>query len=54
MSVAITKVEMVPQSVDCGSEFKISVWAYEVTNGAGDRELPFRLRSDDEKGQLVV
>lgn len=45
--VAITKIEISPQTVKCKESFLISVCAFQITNGAGDRSLPFRLKSDD-------
>lgn len=54
MSVAITKIELVPQSVDCGSAFTISVCAYEISNGAGDRRLPFRLKDDPHVAEQTI
>lgn len=45
--VVITKVEILPQTMKCKENFLISVCAFQITNGAGDRSLPFRLKSDD-------
>lgn len=44
--VVITKVEISPQAVKCKQSFLISVCAFQITNGAGDRSLPLRLKSD--------
>lgn len=45
--IVITKVEISPKNVNTGNEFKIAVFAYPITNGAGERKLPFRLRTKD-------
>ena len=41
--VAITKVEIQPKEIYSGTQFVISVSAFEVTHGAGERRLPFKL-----------
>lgn len=46
--IAITKVEVTPRSVHCGDEVTIAAYVYEVSNGAGDRKMPFRLRDDTD------
>lgn len=46
--LAITKVELTPQTVYCKSTFKIAICVYPITNGAGDRKLPTRLSGTEE------
>lgn len=40
--VAITKVEIQPKEIYSGTQFVISVSAFEVSQGAGERRMPFR------------
>lgn len=44
--VAITKVEITPQTIYCNQQIKIAICAFQITNGAGERKLPFRLKQD--------
>lgn len=41
--VVVTKVEIQPKEIFAGSQFIISVAAFEITHGAGERRLPFKL-----------
>ena len=41
--VVVTKVEIQPKEIFAGTQFMISVAAFEVTHGAGERRLPFKL-----------
>ena len=50
--LAITKVELTPQTVYCKDTFKIAICVYQITKGAGTRRLPTRLMSADE-GAIV-
>lgn len=40
--VAITKVEIQPKEIYSGTQFVISVSVFEVSQGAGERRMPFR------------
>lgn len=46
--VAITKVEITPQTIYCNQQIKIAICAFEITNGSGSRRLPFRLDSKQD------